>query len=238
MLHYLPYVGTYCPDLLSLPPPISVPTARKAARPDLYRSFIHSDHHQPPKPSFTPCFFQLIPHAFREKTVKQYLTTMATDSVRLRTAKSYIAFFATLDSSLLSPLLSDETFTHVMAPASLAIPALSKAEFLAHSAGLGRIMSGFPVFAKEYLECESGNSVVVWATSRTNFREEVKLGEEGGWEYEGEYVFMLTMDASGKKVVRVVEVLDSLKTERDLIPLMSRAKSRAAALEGNGGARN
>lgn len=160
---------------------------------------------------------------------------MSSDSTQLHTAKAYIAFFATLDDSLLSPLLSDDTFEHIMAPASLAIPPLSKAEFLAHSAGLRKIMSGFPVVAKEYLESESGNSVVVWATSRTEFREEVK--REGGedWEYEGEYVFMLTMDASGDKILRVVEVLDSLKTDRDLRPLMGRARARVAAALDEGG---
>lgn len=98
---------------------------------------------------------------------------MTTDSPRLRTAKSYIAFFTILDTSFLAPLLSDETFEHIMAPASLAIPPLNKPEFLAHSAELGKIMSGFPVIAKEYLESEIANSVVVWATSKTEFRQEV-----------------------------------------------------------------
>ncbi|KAJ4421980.1 hypothetical protein N0V82_003376 [Gnomoniopsis sp. IMI 355080] len=160
-------------------------------------------------------------------------TTMATDSPRLRTAKAYIAFFATLDNSLLSALLSDDTFEHVMAPSSLAIPPLSKPQFLAHSDDLRKIMSGFPVFAREYLESESGNSVVVWATSSTDFREVVKRGEEG-WEYEGEYVFLLKMDASGERIVKVVEMMDSLKTERDLRPLMKRARERALGPDGNG----
>lgn len=157
---------------------------------------------------------------------------MATDSPRLRTAKAYIAFFATLDESLLSSLLSDETFEHIMAPSSLAIPPLSKPQFLAHSADLRKIMSGFPVIAREYLESESGNSVVVWATSRTEFREVVKRGE-AGWEYEGEYVFVLKMDASGERIVRVIEMLDSLKTERDLRPLMKRARERAVGPAGD-----
>lgn len=158
---------------------------------------------------------------------------MATDSPRLRTAKSYIAFFATLDITLLSSLLSDDDdFEHIMAPSSLAIPPLSKPQFLAHSSGLRKIMSGFPVFAKEYIESESENSVVVWATSRTDFREEVKQEEEG-WEYEGEYVFVLKMDTSGRKIVKVVEMLDSLKTDRDLKPLMRTARERVGALDGH-----
>ncbi|KAJ4397167.1 hypothetical protein N0V93_001391 [Gnomoniopsis smithogilvyi] len=141
---------------------------------------------------------------------------MAADSPRLRTAKSYINYFATLDNSLLSPLLSDDTFEHIMAP----------------SAHLGKIMSGFPVVAKEYLESESGNSVVVWATSKTQFRDAAKRDEED-WDYEGEYVFFLKMDTSGERIVRVVEILDSLKTDRDLRPLMRRARERLGVLHGN-----
>lgn len=93
-------------------------------------------------------------------------------------------------------------------------------------------MSGFPVVAKEYLESESGNSVVVWATSKTQFRDAAKRDEED-WDYEGEYVFFLKMDTSGERIVRVVEILDSLKTDRDLRPLMRRARERLGVLHGN-----
>lgn len=162
---------------------------------------------------------------------------MATESARLRAAKSFIAFFDTLDTSFLSPLLSDDAFTYIMAPASLAVPPFSKAGFLAHVTGLWKILSGFSMQVKESLESESGNSVVVWATARANFREEVKRDAGEGFQYEGEYVFIMTMDASGEKVVRVVEMLDSLKTERDLRPMIKTAWAKVAALEGDAGGR-
>lgn len=53
---------------------------------------------------------------------------------------------------------------------------------------------------------------------------------DGEWEYEGEYMFVLTMDESGERIVRVVEMLDSLKTEKELRPLMKRARERVAVL--------
>lgn len=86
-------------------------------------------------------------------------------------------------------------------------------------------MAGFPVFAKEYIESDSGNQVVVWATSKTEFREELKddgIAREE-WEYAGEYVFMFTMDESGEKVVKCIEFLDGAATPR-LLELAKRAR--------------
>jgi hypothetical protein len=104
----------------------------------------------------------------------------------------------------------------------------NKAGFIAYSSTLREIMTGFPVFGKEYLESESQNQVTVWATSRTEFREDVK-DDDGGlaaadWVYEGEYVFMFWMDESGEKIVRTVEFLDSEGTNKALRPLMKRAR--------------
>lgn len=39
-------------------------------------------------------------------------------------------------------------------------------------------------------------------------------------------MFVLTMNSSGERIVRVVEMLDSLKTERELRPLMGRAREK------------
>lgn len=93
-------------------------------------------------------------------------------------------------------------------------------------------MTGFPVHGKEYLENESANQVTVWATSRAEFREEVKnsgSSVEEEWVYEGEYVFMFWMDDSGRKIVKTVEFLDSEGTNKVLGPLMGRARKNKAA---------
>lgn len=181
------------------------------------------------------------------------------ESPHLRTARAYIDHFATLDPELLAPLLADD-YAHVMAPASLGIAPLTRDGFLAHNADLRRVLAGFPVRVREIWEAgpeASGGGVggvvvvvvVVWATSRAVFREEVVMargaggqGEEGAeevsWEYEGEYVFVLEMDASGERVRRVVEFLDSKKTDGGIRPLVKMAKERLAARAGGGGARD
>lgn len=167
------------------------------------------------------------------------------ESPRLRTAKAYIGHFASLDPVLLASLLADN-YTHIMAPASLGIrEPLTKQGFLAHNANLRKVLSGFPVYPKKIVESESANSVVVWATSRTIFRQEAKVAgereeekeeeEEEDWEYEGEYVFLLEMDESGEKVVRTMEFLDSKKTEEGIRPLVKKARERLAVEEGSGG---
>ncbi|KAL5342484.1 hypothetical protein BJX70DRAFT_292308 [Aspergillus crustosus] len=151
-------------------------------------------------------------------------------STRLLTAQKFISYFATLDKPLLESLLH-ESYHHEFAPKSITnLPGpLNKAGFLAHGGGLIDLMTGFPVYATEYIESESGNQVVVRATSKARFREEVK--DEGipaeEWEFAGEYVFMFTMDGSGEKIVRTVEFLDSIATMR-MISLMQRASGNLA----------
>lgn len=171
------------------------------------------------------------------------------ESPRLRTAKAYLDHFATLDPARLAPLLADD-YEHVMAPASLGTataPLLTRDGFLAHNADLRRVLAGYPVRAREIWEGAGkeggggggGGVVVAWATSRAVFREEVKMmmgegeeeEEEVSWEYEGEYMFVLEMDASGEKVRRVVEFLDSKKTLGGIVPLMRKANERLAARE-------
>ncbi|OJJ07228.1 hypothetical protein ASPVEDRAFT_46577 [Aspergillus versicolor CBS 583.65] len=153
-------------------------------------------------------------------------------SKRLLTVQKFISYFATLDQTILESILADNYY-HQFAPASINPPGpFDRAGFLAHTSGLNRIMTGFPVFAKEYIESDSGNQVVVWATSKTQFREEVR--DDGipreEWEYAGEYVFMFTMDESGEKVVRCIEFLDGGATPR-LLELAKRARGNLEKIE-------
>jgi ketosteroid isomerase-like protein len=152
-------------------------------------------------------------------------------SQHLSTAKRYIGHFAALDTQTLDEILADN-FVQEMEPASLNLSNFTnKQSFIEHIRHLQKIMSAFPVTAKEYVNGE--NAVTVWATSRTFFRDEVK--DEGiaaeEWEYEGEYIFILFMDATGEKIVRVVEFLDSKKTGAQLQPLMKRARENLKKIE-------
>lgn len=146
-------------------------------------------------------------------------------SKRLETAKKYIGHFATLDTQVLDSILAGN-HTHQFAPASANPPGpFDKQGMLDHIGHLRNIMTGFPVTAKEYIESESGNQVTVWATSQTIFRDDVR--DDGiskkEWEYEGEYIFLLSMDETGEKIVRTVEFLDSKGTVDKLGALMKRA---------------
>lgn len=152
------------------------------------------------------------------------------ESKRLQTAKSFLNHFETLDSDLLASVLAPD-YTHHFAPASLAFPGpFTKEQFVEHGASLRKIMTGFPVYAKEYVESEASNQVTVWATSRALFREEVLRDEEDKekWKFEGEYIFMFWMDETGEKIVRTVEFLDSKGTE-SVRPLLKRANEKMQA---------
>lgn len=40
------------------------------------------------------------------------------------------------------------------------------------------------------------------------------------WVYKGEYIFLLAMDETGKKIIRIIEFLDSKATVNKLRPLI------------------
>lgn len=86
-------------------------------------------------------------------------------------------------------------------------------------------MPTFPVTPKEVMEDENKNLVIVHATSQAHFYEELKddgiPAEE--WEYQGEYIFMVTTDESGEKIRKIEEFVDSLGSMR-LLGLMKRAR--------------
>ncbi|KAL8943095.1 MAG: hypothetical protein Q9216_001295 [Gyalolechia sp. 2 TL-2023] len=151
------------------------------------------------------------------------------DSIRIQTARIFLEGFADLSGNL---SVRSEDCTHVFAPASLNPPSpKDNATFAAHLAGLQEVMAGFPVTPKEIIDSANENTVTVWATSEAKFHEELK--DDGlsadEWGYRGEYIFVLTMDASGQRVQRIVEFLDSKGTER-MWGLVARAKGNRQRL--------
>lgn len=65
------------------------------------------------------------------------------------------------------------------------------------------------------MEDEQQNRVIVWAESEAFFKQELK--DEGSsdeeWTYKGEYMFVFSMDESGRKIKRIMEFLDSKAAE-------------------------
>jgi ketosteroid isomerase-like protein len=72
----------------------------------------------------------------------------------------------------------------------------------------------FPVTARETNVNEAGRQVTIWATGKPQFKKGAMGGaSEEEWDYTNEYIFILDVDEEGK-IIRIVEFLDSLKTER------------------------
>ncbi|KAI0839345.1 hypothetical protein F5Y06DRAFT_265193 [Hypoxylon sp. FL0890] len=96
---------------------------------------------------------------------------MVAETARLRTAKAFISMFATLDTTLLSSLLAP-FYEQTFAPASLSeyIGAKKKDAMISHIASVRTLMTGFPMYAKSYWECDAENMVTVWATSKVEWR--------------------------------------------------------------------
>ncbi|OJJ50332.1 hypothetical protein ASPZODRAFT_128949 [Penicilliopsis zonata CBS 506.65] len=151
---------------------------------------------------------------------------------RLRIARRFIDHFAKLEIDILHTILADE-YHHQFAPASLDPPGpFDKQGLLDHHIALREVMVGFPVTAKEYIDSESESCVTVWATSRVQFRDDVKGPDdsEADWAYEGEYIFLISFDATGERIVRTVEFLDSKQTADRLVGLMERARENTGRL--------
>lgn len=141
------------------------------------------------------------------------------------TALSYLEGFKTLSPSIFLAFLAPTTI-HRFAPASLSPPEpMSPKAFASHLDKLQEVLAEFPVFPKEIFDNEEKGQVTIWATSKAKFKEECKddgLTEEE-WAYEGEYIFIFTLDETKERIVDIVEFLDSKGTER-LRELMVRAR--------------
>jgi ketosteroid isomerase-like protein len=116
-------------------------------------------------------------------------------------------------------------FTNLSAPASMNSPApKSNEDFTNHvNNNLRPVLQHFVVTPKEIHVNETCRQVTIWATGKPEFKQEAMGdGPKDQWDYTGEYIFILDINADGK-IVRILEFLDSLATTR-LRGLMVRAK--------------
>jgi hypothetical protein len=112
---------------------------------------------------------------------------------------------------------------HSFAPGSLGIKDKNNEQFASHVKSLQQIIKGIPVSVKQIFG--GSNEITIWATSETLFREEVKERNPSlRWKYEGEYIFVLTLDDAGEKIQHILEFLDSKKVE-EVRTLMQVAKA-------------
>ncbi|KAL4881625.1 hypothetical protein BJY04DRAFT_218069 [Aspergillus karnatakaensis] len=164
-----------------------------------------------------------------------------TDSARITTTKALLSFFETLDASVLPPLMTED-FVHEFRPytvGSALPPLLDKKSTIDFVAGFGKVMKSFPFTAKEIIESEKENKVVVWCSSKVIWKDEVLEGDEGlsaeeggqlgnGWEYEGEYVLILEFEEGTGRIRRFVEFMDSYATLEKALKLLGRAGGNMA----------
>ncbi|KAL2829308.1 hypothetical protein BJY01DRAFT_255087 [Aspergillus pseudoustus] len=148
----------------------------------------------------------------------------------LETTNAFLNAFGSLDPEALSATQANN-YTHVFAPASLGsgepFTRQSLGEYLVKLQG---ILECFRLDFKRILPNPHLRQSVVWAGSETIFLEHVKDGDRAEWKFEGEHIFILSMDEAGEKVVDIVEFLDSKKSEI-LYGLISRAFQTKEALE-------
>lgn len=139
---------------------------------------------------------------------------MSTDiSSTLRsTAQSYLTTLSTFDAQALRPLQSENYF-HEFAPASTNYGTRTLDQFATHITALKQVLHGFQPEVKNLWVNESLKQVTIWGTAVVIWKDE-KVKDNKEWEYKGEYIFVLSMDESGKKVERVLEFLDSKDLER------------------------
>jgi ketosteroid isomerase-like protein len=150
-----------------------------------------------------------------------------------QTALAYIGGFRTLSTEAFLSILAPSA-EYKFAPASLNLPrSVDAATFVNHLGSLREVLAGFQVYPKEILENDGLGQVTIWATSETIFHENAKGDNVSAddWRFQGEYIFILTMDESQEKVVRIVEFLDSKATER-LRELMARARKNLNTKKG------
>lgn len=128
--------------------------------------------------------------------------------------------------------LRSPTCLHYYAPTASTgpRPPLDNTNFEANMSRFKGIVSAFPMTVKEVIEDEAQNQVIVWVTGGAVWTDTAKdpgLSEEE-WEYQGEWLFIFSMDESGEKMDRVVEFVDTKATEK-LRTLMARALGNIAA---------
>ncbi|CZR67671.1 uncharacterized protein PAC_17570 [Phialocephala subalpina] len=146
-------------------------------------------------------------------------------STRYSTAMKF--FKAADDVDLLGLMaIRSPTCLHYFAPTASSgpRPPLDNTTYEAHMNQFGAVAQAFPMTIKEIMEDQTQNRVMIWATGGATWKDEAMdsgLSAEE-WKFEGEWMFIFSMDESGEKIDRVVEFVDTKATDK-LRTLMARA---------------
>lgn len=139
----------------------------------------------------------------------------AMTSTRYATALKYIKAAKDFDLNAIMALRTP-TCTHHLHPSSLGTRVDDNAAYETHLLRFKSIITGFPIVAKEIIEDEKQNRVVLLVESGQTWvpaAMDPSFSEEE-WGFKREYVFILSMDESQEKVEKVIEFLDSKGTDQ------------------------
>lgn len=145
------------------------------------------------------------------------------ETTLLSTAKAYMEVFTNLNPETIASVQTDD-HKHTFAPASTDLPGpYNRDQYASHIASLRAFLASFPVRFKSVWPNVALRQVLIWADSEAHFHDSLKWGENLKGDpgdsteqlaFQGEYMWLLTMNESGDKVNEVLEFLDSKKTEQ------------------------
>ncbi|KAK6429374.1 hypothetical protein LTR95_014478 [Oleoguttula sp. CCFEE 5521] len=120
------------------------------------------------------------------------------------TSNAFLAAFATWKTEPIMALRAPEC-VHDMLPASLNRPSKNNEQFRAYFNGVERAMHDVKMEMHDYFASVEDR--------RAWFHSTLTATAVDGEAYDNEYMFVLTFDEEGRKVTRVLEMLDSVKTQ-------------------------
>jgi len=127
-------------------------------------------------------------------------------SRRVQTAYEVLEGYKTLSVDKILAPLDDASFVQQVLPASLGMPARSKAEFTGHAKGITSIFKEFRMEPQQIYEDEAQNAVIIYAKM---FGELTK--DMGSWE--NECIMIMKFSPDGRKIVSHQEFVDSAKAK-------------------------
>lgn len=144
-------------------------------------------------------------------------------------AETYFYTLAAIDTDRLDTLLAPD-YTHTFLPASAGLdPTMDRDTFIGRIGSLRNVLTHLRVAIIETWSNDAGRTITAHATNSPQFADSLKRPEdaEGEWDFEGEYMWILTFDESCDKIIRSVEFVDGAATEK-LKAQMGKAFGRVA----------
>jgi ketosteroid isomerase-like protein len=145
------------------------------------------------------------------------MSTQASSN-RRATVSQFLKAFDLMTLDALMSYRAPDCVWHLR-PASLNRTPLDNAAYIKHIEPIIGILKKISLNVKEMLEDERENKIMIWCDGAVEFWEDVGI-------YEGEWMFVLSFDGTGKLVERVVEFVDTLKSAEFLAQVGEARKLR------------